>query len=103
MADKNIVMKEKTASGYDNLYPKPSKHGSTHTSGNDPLPSNAVGTTQIASDAVTPAKCNFFDASNRFAPAGAIKLTSGVHYFNSVNDIPASLKVTGVLVFVKAS
>lgn len=103
MADKNIIMKEKTASGYDNLYPQPSVHADTHAlAGTDPLPANAVGSSQISSNAVTPSKCDFFDNNNMFAPSGAIKLTKNVHYFDSMEALPQN-PVVGQLAFVKAT
>ena len=109
MADKKFQMKQKTgANTYDNLYPVPATHGSTHSSnGSDPLPSGAVGTNQLASGVVTKEKIangavtnEKTDFSAGFSPAGRIILTSGVHYFSNISSLPSDA-VTGQIALVK--
>lgn len=50
------------------------------------LATGAVTAAKIATGAVTNEKTDF---SGGFSPAGPIRLTKGVHYFDSVEDIPA--------------
>ena len=50
------------------------------------LATGAVTTAKIATGAVTNEKTDF---SGGFSPAGPIRLTKGVHYFDSEEDIPA--------------
>lgn len=50
------------------------------------LATGAVTEAKIATGAVTNEKTDF---SGGFSPAGPIRLTKGVHYFDSVEDIPA--------------
>ena len=50
------------------------------------LATGAVTAAKIATGAVTNEKTDF---SGGFSPAGPIPLTKGVHYFDSVEDIPA--------------
>lgn len=50
------------------------------------LATGAVTSAKIATGAVTNEKTDF---SGGFSPAGPIRLTKGVHYFDSENDIPA--------------
>ena len=57
----------------------------------------AVTAAKIATGAVTNEKTDF---SGGFSPAGPIRLTKGVHYFDSEEDIPAGTD-EGRLYFVK--
>ena len=57
----------------------------------------AVTAAKIAKGAVTNEKTDF---SGGFSPAGPIRLTKGVHYFDSEEDIPAGTD-QGRLYFVK--
>lgn len=50
------------------------------------LATGAVSTAKIATGAVTNEKTDF---SAGFSPAGPIRLTKGVHYFDSEEDLPA--------------
>ena len=50
------------------------------------LATGAVSSAKIATGAVTNEKTDF---SAGFSPAGPIRLTKGVHYFDSEEDIPA--------------
>lgn len=50
------------------------------------LATGAVTAAKIATGAVTNEKTDF---SGGFSPTGPIRLTKGVHYFDSVEDIPA--------------
>lgn len=50
------------------------------------LATGAVSSAKIATGAVTNEKTDF---SGGFSPAGPIRLTKGVHYFDSEEDIPA--------------
>ena len=61
------------------------------------LATGAVTAAKIATGAVTNEKTDF---SAGFSPAGPIRLTKGVHYFDSVEDIPAGTD-EGRLYFVK--
>ena len=61
------------------------------------LATGAVTAAKIATGAVTNEKTDF---SGGFSPAGPIRLTKGVHYFDSVEDIPAGTD-EGRLYFVK--
>ena len=61
------------------------------------LATGAVTAAKIATGAVTNDKTDF---SGGFSPAGPIRLTKGVHYFDSVEDIPAGTD-EGRLYFVK--
>ena len=61
------------------------------------LATGAVTAAKIATGAVTNEKTDF---SGGFSPAGPIRLTKGVHYFDSEEDIPAGTD-EGRLYFVK--
>ena len=61
------------------------------------LATGAVTAAKIATGAVTNEKTDF---SAGFSPAGPIRLTKGVHYFDSEEDIPAGTD-EGRLYFVK--
>ena len=61
------------------------------------LATGAVSTAKIATGAVTNEKTDF---SAGFSPAGPIRLTKGVHYFDREEDIPAGTD-EGRLYFVK--
>ena len=61
------------------------------------LATGAVTAAKIAKGAVTNEKTDF---SGGFSPAGPIRLTKGVHYFDSEEDIPAGTD-EGRLYFVK--
>ena len=61
------------------------------------LATGAVTAAKIATGAVTNEKTDF---SGGFSPAGPIRLTKGVHYFDSEEDIPAGTD-QGRLYFVK--
>ena len=61
------------------------------------LATGAVPAAKIATGAVTNEKTDF---SAGFSPAGPIRLTKGVHYFDSEEDIPAGTD-EGRLYFVK--
>ena len=61
------------------------------------LATGAVTAAKIAAGAVTNEKTDF---SGGFSPAGPIRLTKGVHYFDSEEDIPAGTD-QGRLYFVK--
>ena len=50
------------------------------------IATGAVGTAKIATGAVTNEKTDF---SAGFSPAGPIRLTKGVHYFDREEDLPA--------------
>ncbi len=62
-----------------------------------PVADGSVTTAKLANNAVTNEKTDF---SNGFAPAGAIKLTKNVHYFDSAENLPQAGN-TGRLYFVK--
>ena len=103
MADKNIIMKQKTASGYDNLYPMPSEHGDTHaTTGSDPLPTGAVGADQIVNGSVGTAKLANGAATVQKGGTGKQTLTSnavitgnGTNAVNEVSTANGALYATG--------
>ena len=57
----------------------------------------SITTIKLANGAVTNEKTDF---SGGFSPAGPIRLTKGVHYFDSEKDIPAGTD-QGRLYFVK--
>ena len=61
------------------------------------LATGAVTAAKIATGAVTNEKTDF---SGGFSPAGPIRLTKGVHYFDSEEDIPAGTD-QGRIYFVK--
>lgn len=55
--DYNILMHRFNGTDYDDLYPAPAEHGSTHISGGtDALPNNSISTGMIINDAVTEEK-----------------------------------------------
>ena len=56
---------------------------------NDKIANGAVSTGKLATGAVTNEKTDF---SAGFAPAGPIRLTKGVHYFDSESELPDTLE-----------
>lgn len=55
--DYNILMHRFNGTDYDDLYPAPAEHSSTHSSGgSDALPNNSISTSMIINDAVTEEK-----------------------------------------------
>ena len=63
--------------------------GIVDTFANRLVPVGSINSEQLADGAVTNEKTDF---SAGFAPAGPIRLTKGVHYFDSEADLPEALE-----------
>lgn len=101
MADIDFTMKQKTGSGYDNLYPTPAKHASSHLpDGEDPisieasnLVNGSVTTAKIANGAVTGAKLADGSVTNSYT---AVLLASNWST-STVDYTQQTITVSGLL------